>query len=284
MNPIKVFTDSTSDLSVEQLKQYDISVIPLYVTFDTESFKDGVEITTTELYRRVAENGKLPMTSAPSPADFIAAFKPHIDAGRDILYVGISSKLSSTIQNAHIAAMEFPEGRIQIVDSLNVHLGIGILAIKGVDFAKEGRPVKEVADLVRSKVDKVRVMFIIDTLEYLHKGGRCSALQSFVGGILKVRPVVIMEDGKIILWEKFRGKREKGISSMVQRVLAEKEQIDIDRFFVVHSESEQEVLALKEEMSTKLEISADNISIGVAGCVISSHCGPKTLGMVYMVK
>jgi DegV family protein with EDD domain len=282
VNNIKIFTDSTSDLDKELIEEYDISIIPLYVNFDASSYKDGVEITTEELYKKVDEGGKLPLTSAPSPADFINAFKPYIDDGKDILYIGLSSKLSSTIQNAHLAAKEFAEGRIEIIDALNVCLGIGILALKAADYAAEGKSLKEVASLVREKVLKVRVMFIIDTLDYLHKGGRCSGVQNFVGGILKIRPIVKMEDGKIILWEKLRGKREKGLLALLNKALADKDRMDKARVFVAHSAAMEDAKHLKSELEKALHI--NNIHVGNAGCVISSHCGPKTVGIIYMLK
>lgn len=282
MSNIKIFTDSTSDLSKEFIKQHDISIIPLYVNFDNASYMDGIEITTEELYKKVASDNKLPLTSAPSPGDFINAFKPYIDAGKDIIYIGLSSELSSTIQNAHLAAQEFPEGRIEIVDALNVSLGIGILVMKASDYVDEGKPLKEVASLVREKVLKVRVMFIIDTLDYLHKGGRCTAIQSFMGGILKIRPIVKMENGKILLWEKVRGRREKGIHSMLNKALADKDKMEFERIFVAHSVALEDAKYLKANLVKALNTS--NISLGDAGCVISSHCGPKTVGIIYLIK
>jgi DegV family protein with EDD domain len=282
MSNVKIFTDSTSDLSKELIEKYNISIIPLYVNFDTISYKDGIEITTEELYKKVDEDKKLPLTSAPSPSDFIDAFKPYIDSGMDILYIGLSSKLSSTIQNAHLAAKEFAEGRIEIVDSLNVCLGIGILTLKAADYRDEGKSLPEIAALIREKVLKVRVLFIIDTLDYLHKGGRCSGVQNFVGGILKIRPIVKMEGGKIILWEKLRGKREKGLLTVLNKTLADKNLMDLDRVFVAHSAAPEDARYLEAELKISVEI--NKLYIENAGCVISSHCGPKTVGIIYMLK
>jgi DegV family protein with EDD domain len=282
MNNIKIFTDSTSDLTKALIAKYDISVIPLYVNFDSLSLKDGVEITTEELYLRVEQTNKLPLTSAPSPADFIAAFKPFIENGQDIIYIGLSSQLSSTIQNAHIAAKDFPDGRIEIVDSLNVCLGIGVLALKAYEFAEKGTELKEIGNKLRALVPKLRVTFIIDTLDYLHKGGRCSALQSFVGGIFKIRPLVKMEDGKIILWDKLRGKREKCVQTLLERALSDKGNIDPSSVFVAHSSAEEDALFVKTQLEKELSI--NNILICNAGCVISSHCGPNTVGIIYILK
>lgn len=281
MGNVKIFTDSTSDLNKDFIKKYDISIVPLYVNFDSESYRDGFELTTEELYKKVEVTGRLPKTSAPSPGDFISAFKPYIDEGKDIIYIGLSSQLSTTIQNAHLAAKEFPEGRIHIVDSLSVNLGIGILVLKAADYIAEGKSSKETAELIREKVSKTRLLFMIDTLDYLYKGGRCSALQSFVGGILKIRPIVNMEDGKLILFEKHRGKREKGFDSLVNKVLKDKENIDLERIFISHSLAPEDAKYMKDKLEKALDI--NNITVEDAGCVISSHCGPKTAGIIYML-
>lgn len=282
MGKIKIFTDSTSDLSNEFIKQNDISIIPLYVNLNEKSYKDGVEITTEELYMEVEQYNMLPLTSAPSPSDFYNAFKPSIDEGKDIIYIGLSSELSATIQNAYIAAKEFPDGRIEIIDSLNVSMGIGLLVLKALGLANENLALKEIALIMRERVPKLRVMFIIDTLEYLHKGGRCTSIQSFVGGILKIRPVIKMVDGKIILWQKLRGKRSKALAALLDNVLADKDNMDLERFAVTHSMCLEDAEYLSNELKSKLGI--HEIIIGNAGCVISSHCGPNTVGIIYFLK
>lgn len=281
MSNVKIFTDSTSDLTPEILKENDISVIPLYVNFDDKSFIDGITITTEGLYKKVEEYGMLPKTSAATPNDFYNAFKPCIDEGKDIVFIGLSSELSSHLQNALLAAGEFPEGRIQIVDSLNLSSAIGLLVMKAVDFSKEGMGAALIAENIRNLVPKVKTAFVIDTLEYLHKGGRCSALQSFAGSVLKIRPVVKVVDGKMILAQKLMGKREKALNTMLQNVLKEKDAIDLSRVMVTHSIS-NDTEYLKSELSKYLN--AKEIIVTQAGCVISSHCGPNTIGILYIEK
>jgi DegV family protein with EDD domain len=281
MSNVKIFTDSTSDLTTEILEKNDISVIPLYVNFDDKSFIDGITITTEGLYKKVEEYGMLPKTSAATPNDFYNAFKPYIDQGKDIVFIGLSSELSSHLQNALLAAGEFPEGRIQIVDSLNLSSAIGLLVMKAVDFSKEGIGAALIAENIRSLVPKVKTAFVIDTLEYLHKGGRCSALQSFVGSVLKIRPIVKVVNGKMILAQKLMGKREKALNTMLQSVLKEKDAIDLSRVMVTHSIS-NDTEYLKNELSNHLD--AKEIIVTQAGCVISSHCGPNTIGILYIEK
>lgn len=279
MSNIKIFTDSTSDLTPEIIKQADISVVPLYVNFNQASFIDGVNITTKELYEKVEAYGSIPKTSAGSPMDFYNAFKPFIDQGKDIVYIGLSSKLSSHLQSAQLAANEFPEGRIHIVDSLNLSSAIGLLVLKAVDFVGQGLGAEEVALRVRALVPKVKTAFVIDTLDYLHKGGRCSAIQNFVGGVLKIRPIVKVVDGQMILGQKLMGKREKALNTMLSSVIKEKDIIDNARIMVTHSISD-DAEYLKEELRKSLLVK--EIIETQAGCVISSHCGPNTIGILYI--
>lgn len=281
MNKVKIITDSTSDLTTEILKKSDISVVPLYVNFNDESFIDGVNITTKELYEKVEKYGCLPKTAAGSPADFYKVFKKFIDEDMDIVFIGLSSKLSSHLQSAILAANDFPEGRIHIIDSLNLSSAIGLLVLKAVDFKNQGLPAAEIALKVRQLVPKVKTEFIIDTLDYLYKGGRCSALQSLVGGMLKIRPVVKVVDGSMVPAQKLMGKRDKALNTMLANVIKEKENIDPARIMVTHSLSD-DAEYLKSELKKNLDV--NEVIITEAGCVISSHCGPNTIGILYIEK
>ncbi|WJH30357.1 DegV family protein [Paenibacillus sp. CC-CFT742] len=278
MSRIKIFADSTSDLNPDWIKTHDIGIIPLYVVFGDESLKDGVEITPERLYERVSEDGRLPKTAAPSPADFMTAFQPYIDQGDDILYISLSSELSSTYQNALLASSEFPEGRISVVDSLNLSSGIGLLVMKAVHAAQKGQSLKEITHLVEAVKPNVRTEFVIDTLEYLHKGGRCSGMQNLIGSLLKIRPVIRVTDGKMSPAYKVRGKREKALDQMLQNTLGEKHQIDTDLIIVVHTMAEEDALELQKSLQ---EQTGGRVELTTAGCVICSHCGPKTIGIIY---
>ncbi|MBY0218295.1 DegV family protein [Paenibacillus illinoisensis] len=278
MSRIKIFADSTSDLNPDWIKTHDIGIIPLYVVFGDESLKDGVEITPERLYERVSKDGRLPKTAAPSPADFMTAFQPYIEQGDDILYISLSSELSSTYQNALLASSEFPEGRISVVDSLNLSSGIGLLVMKAVHAAQKGQSLKEITHLVEAVKPNVRTEFVIDTLEYLHKGGRCSGMQNLIGSLLKIRPVIRVTDGKMSPAYKVRGKREKALDQMLQNTLSEKHQIDTDLIIVVHTMAEEDALELQKSLQ---EQTGGRVELTTAGCVICSHCGPKTTGIIY---
>lgn len=278
MSRIKIFADSTSDLAPEWIQQYDIGIIPLYVVFGQESLKDGEEIKPEQLYDRVSRNGSLPKTAAPSPADFITAFQPYIEQGDDIFYISLSSELSSTYQNALLASSEFPEGRISVVDSQNLSSGIALMVMKAVHAAEQGHSLAQITQLIEAMKPTVRTEFVIDTLEYLYKGGRCSGMQNLIGSLLKIRPVIRVTDGKMSPAYKVRGKREKALEQMLQNTLSNKDQIDRDLMIVVHTMAEEDALNLKKTLQ---EQTGARVELTTAGCVICSHCGPKTTGIIY---
>ncbi|HOC07181.1 MAG: DegV family protein [Bacillota bacterium] len=281
MGKVKVFTDSTCDLPPDLVAQHQIGIIPIYVIFDEVSYGDGIDMTTPELYKKVEESGNLPKTAAPSPGDYLAAFKPFIDEGYDIIHIGLSSKLSVALNNARLAAQELPEGRIEIVDSYNLSTGTGLLVLRAVDFAAEGLDIHAIAEKVRALVPKVETEFIVDTLDYLHKGGRCSGVTRLVGSMLKIRPSIKVVDGGMIPAQKFRGTRAKALQGLLDTVLANKDNISPERVFVTHSISDDAAF-LQAELQKHTD--AREILISQAGCVISSHCGPNTIGILYIKK
>ena len=190
MNKVVIFTDSTCDLMPETIKEHDIHVIPLYVNFKDESFKDGVDMTSPLLYEKVEKTGIMPKTSAATVADFINAFTPFIEEGCDVFYTGISSKMSVNMQNVLTAASEFDEGRVLVSDSLNLSSDIGLLVLKACKFRDEGKSAKEIKELIDELAPKVKGGFVIKSMDYLYKGGRCSALSKIFGTILKIKPFI----------------------------------------------------------------------------------------------
>jgi len=283
MNPVKIFTDSTASLSKELIEKYNISIVPLYVVFDGESYVDGIEIDEEKLYKLIDEKNKIPTTSAAAPLDFEKAFKPWIEDGYDIVYIGLSSELSSTIQNARIAAESFDEGRVYVVDSLNLSSGIGILVLQACEYAQEGMDAKSIYEKVTELVPRVRVSFVIDTLKHLYMGGRCSSLQRWITSALKIHPRIIVSDGKMSVGEKFRGKRKGILNDFLEITRLRKDKIDTHRIFITHSFCpDEEIDYLKEELKAKLPV--EEILVTSAGCVIATHCGRKTFGIIYIEK
>ncbi|OCT14329.1 fatty acid-binding protein DegV [Paenibacillus pectinilyticus] len=282
MSRVRIFTDSTCDLSEELLQRFQIEVVPLYVIFEEQSYQDRVNINAQQLFDFVTHTGKLPKTAAPAPIDFEKAFAPFIEAGEDIVYIGLSSELSSTIQNAAIAAGSFPDGRILVIDSRNLSTGIGVLVVKAAQAALEGRNQAEIKAIIEPVIGKIEVSFIIDTLDYLHKGGRCSSVQAFIGSLLKIRPIVTVIGGAMQLTDKVRGKREKALNQLLQNALAFKDEMDTDFMFITHAQAHEEAAYVKQQF--ELHTNVKNVFLTETGCVVSSHCGPHTVGIVFAKK
>lgn len=279
MKKVKIFTDSTVDLSDELLSKFDIEVIPLYVTIGGKSYKDMVDIRPDELYTLVEKLGELPKSSAPSVSDYFEAFSRYVKADYDIVYVALSSKLSASYQNACIAAKEFEEGRVVVVDSLNLSTGIGQLAIYAAELASQGMDAKEVYRNVMQRVPKVRSSFIISTLKYLHMGGRCSSLQMIAGNLLRINPQIVVKEGSLVVGNKYRGRGEKVWDEYYKDAVGDAKMVDKRRVFVTHSAYIEAAEYLKKKLEDELK--TQEVIITHAGCVISTHCGPGTVGILY---
>lgn len=281
MNKVIILSDSTCDLSEKLIKENDVKLIPLYVSFDADIYKDGEEITPSKLYELVKEKKKLPKTSACSIGDFIKVFKKYLDEGYDIFYTGIGSKLSSTYNNALSAKAELNTERIQISDSANLSTGIGLLVLKACEFARNGKNVIEIKEEIDKLVPNVRSKFVVESLEYLHKGGRCSGVARFFGTMARLKPVIIVEDGKMDVMAKPIGKR-RGLQVMLDDIIANKEHMHKDCVMVTHTFADEDAAYLKETLAR--EIPDAHVEETTAGCVISSHCGKGTIGILYIVK
>jgi len=283
MRKVKIMTDSTNDLSAEVLKQYDVSVVPLYVEFGEKSYRDGVDISPDQLFHMVEENGVLPKTASPSPYDFAAFYRKYIEDGQDILVITLSAQMSSSYQNAVLAASEFPDGRIEVCDSKSLTVGIGSLVIKAGDMAQQGYGLQAISDKVRLDVASVKVNFVIDTLEYLYKGGRCNVVQNLLGTALRIRPIIGVEAGKMIIEDKVRGDKKRALDSILKNIMRDKQRIKDNLIIVVHSiGGKDEACYLRNAIQEALPYK--KVDLMKAGCVISSHCGMKTVGVAYIVE
>lgn len=279
---VKLITDSTNDLNKELLEELDIEVIPLYVNFDTESYKDGIDITTEGLYKMVEEKGRLPKTAAITIGDFIEVFQKYIDLGYEIVFTGISAQMSSTYQNAVLASKEVAPDKIYIVDSKNLSSGIGLLLLKASKDIKNGLSAKEVAENMERNTSLVLSQFVIEKMDYLYKGGRCSGVAKFVGTLLKIKPYIIVRDGKMSVGKKPIGKMQVALNALLKQIEEDKDRVDLDHILITHSLAYE----YRDYLYERLKVMFPNVDIisTVAGCVISSHCGQGTIGILYMVK
>lgn len=284
MNKIKIIVDSTCDLGKEDIEANHIEVMPLSVVFGKETYKDTVDIDTQRLFAIASERGELPKTSAVNAGEFEEVFKKYVAEGYQIICFTISSLLSSTCQNAHIAAQQVDENNIKVVDSLNLSTGIGLLVLKAARFIKEGCTLEEVYDKVCALREKVRSQFVIETFDYLYKGGRCNSLIRVVGTLLKIRPVIVVRDGKMDNDKKPIGKPIKGWQAVLDYLkndIAAGRNIDLDNIFVTHTGTAEGEAYLVEQVKALLPDA--NVKVTNAGSVIGSHCGPNTIGVLYIV-
>jgi len=282
MRPVKLIGDSTCDLSPDLIKKHDIEIIPLYVSFGEVSYKDGVDLTTEEMYKKVKESMMLPKTAAVSPGEFEQVFKKYIDQGYDVVYIGIGSKFSGTFQSAMLAKNMLETDHVYLVDSLNLSSGSGLLLLKASKYQKQGMSAEEIKKNVEKHVPLVRSQFVVDTLEYLYKGGRLNALSALMGKMLRVHPLIKVVDGEMTVGKKAMGSMRKGLLIMLEEAKKEKENIDSDYMMITHSLAEDHYQYIKRKVDE--EFSIDNLYETQAGCVISSHCGAGTIGILYILK
>jgi len=283
MNKIKIITDCTSDLPNELYSKHDIDVLPLYITIGGKTYADKVEITAEEIYNKVEEFNELPKTSTISPAVLFESFNKYIELGYDILFMGLGANLSGVYQNAMMVKEELKEkdGNIRIVDSKNLSSGIGILLLKAVKFRDQGDDLETIANKLEDLVPQVKTLFGINTLDYLHKGGRCSGTAKIFGTLLKLKPIIRVVNGKLEVAKKPRGKFKVNLDAQLNYVKNDLEKIDTDNIFITHSLADKDAVYLKNKLNDLVKI--NNIIESTACGVISTHCGPRTIGIIYIV-
>lgn len=283
MNKVKIIVDSTVDLTKELYEEFDLAVLPLDVNFGTDTFKDGVDITPDQLYERVKQFGELPATAAPAPNRYETIFKEYVDKGFDIVFMGIGSGFSTAMQNAFIAMQELPENRVYLVDSRNLSSGTGLLAMHAARMAKAGASAADIKKELDSLVPLVSSKFAVETLEYLHKGGRCSGASKLFGHIFHIHPIISVVNGGMIVTKKPRGLMKVAINEMVNELKSDLPNVLQDDVMITHSGCAKDVVDYCYEEVKKL-VDPKCIKITRAGCVVSTHCGPGTIGILYIKK
>lgn len=281
MGLIKITCDSTADLSEELLNQYNIDTIPMYINLDGKSYKDGVEIYPEDIYDYVNKTGNLPKTAAVSIKDyldFFGRFHKDYDA---VIHINLGDQFSSSHQNAKIAAGEFHN--VYAFNSENLSTGTGHLVLEAAKMAEKGFSAREIIEELQSLVKKIESSFVIDTLDYLHKGGRCSSLAALGASLLNIKPNIEVLNGKMEVGKKYRGKIEKAINKYVADRLEGRTDIVTDRIFITHSGVSDEIIE-NVRVTIQNYQSFDEIVVTRASCTISCHCGPNTLGILFKRK
>ena len=282
-NKVIISSDSTCDLGPELTEKYGIKLLPLCVEMDGKVYRDGVTITVEDIYRIYEEKNVLPKTSAVNISEYADWFKSFTDQGYDVVHINLGSGLSSCHQNACLAA-EGMEG-VYVVDSCNLSSGMGHIVMAAAERAQAGMPAAQIAEEVRALTSHVEASFDIDTLEFLYKGGRCSALAMLGANLLKLKPCIEVDNtsGKMDVSKKYRGTMEKCLEQYVQDRLEGRDDLVLDRIFITTPTPTKE---MNDKVAGWIKKYADfkEILPTPAGCTIASHCGPNTLGILFFTK
>lgn len=275
---IQIVIDSTTDLPAQAAEQ--VKIVPLTIHFGEQQYVSGVDIDARSFYEKLVESDVLPTTSQPTPAAFADAFQAAVEAGDEVVCITISSKLSGTFQSASIAAMDFP-GKVFVVDSRTVTLGCGILTQYALELAKQDISARELAQRVEKKREKVRLLALLDTLEYLKKGGRISATVAFAGGLLNIKPVICVAEGEVKLLGKARGFRQ-GSNLLVQQI-EKAGGVDFDLPVLLGYTGLSDAM-LKKYMEDSAQLwqgRVDSLPVSIVGSVVGTHAGPGAVAVAF---
>ena len=276
---IRITSDSTCDLN-HLVEERDIGILSFQVNLGDKAYHDGVDITPADIFQYVAETKELPKTSAPSIGDYEEFFKEQLAFGDEVLHFNISAKSSGSHNFAKMAAESFG-GKVRVIDSMALSSGQGLLVLKAADMRDEGKSMDEIEETILALRERVNTSFVPDRLDYLYKGGRCSKMEMFGANILKIHPLIYMEDGKLVPGKKYRGKMSFLIKQYVEDLKEQYPNYDKGRCFITHSSAEPDVVnAAKEKVKELFDF--DEVIETVAGSIITSHCGKGTLGVLFI--
>ena len=270
-----ITSDSTFDFTPELIQEYQVKVCPLSIILDDKSYRDGVDITADDIFEIYRKTKKLPKTAAVNPSTYREFFTSFTKQGYSVVHVSLSSCISTTYNNAVIAASELQD--VYVVDSKNLILYACEMRDQGIEAADIAK------ELIRF-VPYCKVSFVLDSLEFLHKGGRCSGVAALGANLLKLKPcIMVTNDGKMVVGKKYRGKLENVLEQYTRDTFIHPETICMDRIFITHSGISNEII---ERVKKTIHQCCDvkKIFVTRAGCTISSHCGPNTLGIIYVKK
>ena len=281
ISPIKIISDSTADLPKELIEKYDIEVLPLSVTLGENSYKDGLEISAQDIFKYYEETKGLPKTSAVSVLEYTEAFTPWVEKGYDIIHFTISSTMSSCYQNACIAAVEL--GHVWSIDSASLSSGIGLQVVLAAELAAKGESAEVIAKHIAEAKTRVDASFILNQLEFLHKGGSCSGVAALGANLLKLKPCIEVVEGKMKVGKKYRGAYEKCAIEYVRDRLEGNDNIETDIIFLTWTGVDAHLLneIVKE---IKKYHKFHTIIVNEAGSTITGHCGPGTFGILFFRK
>lgn len=278
---VKITADSTCDLSPELIRQYGIQITPLSIVTPDGPKHDGTEITPDDIYRHVAEHGTLLSTAAVNVEEYIQVFTRLLETCDEIVHFTISASMSSCYQNACIAAQEC--GNVFVVDSKNLSTGIGHLVLDAAELASNGLTGQQIKAELDARREKLDVSFVVDTPDYLRKGGRCSALEALGANLLKIKPCIEVCNGAMGPGKKYRGNLSKCLPLYVRDRLAAPDTVDPRRIFITHSGIDPAITQLVQNAVLDC-VPFEQVLVTRAGGTVSTHCGPNTLGILFYHK
>lgn len=276
-----IFSDSTCDIAPEMIAERDIKINALTVVFGDQRHLDGIDVNPDDVYDFYKTSGTLAKTTATNIAEHEAFINETLVDGMGAVYFIISSEMSANFNNARLAAENFDN--VYVIDSRNLSTGIGLLVLHAADLADEGKTAKEIYDEINAIKDKVDASFVVDTLEFLHKGGRCSSVAALGANLLKLRPLIQVKDGKMSVAKKYRGKMSEVLKQYVAEKIAETNPVEGKRIFITHSGGCDDI-AKELKAEAQKAFPDKEIIISRAGCAVSCHCGPGTLGILMIRK
>jgi len=281
LGKIKVCADSTCDLSPELIEKYGIQITPLHVITDEGDYRDGVDISPDQIYEYVDRTGKLPQTAAVSETEYYECFKKYVDQGLSIIHINISTGFSICYQNAKNAAEKL--GNVYVVDSKNLSSGTGHLVMIAAELAQIGMDAKDIYEELLKTVPKVEASFLIDTLLYLYKGGRCSSLARLGANLLKLKPCIEVVGGLMTVGKKYKGTLATSLEKYVEDKLKGRADIWDKRIFITHTGCSKEIVDMVRKAIDKYQHFEEVIETR-AGCTVTTHAGPGTLGVLFVRK
>lgn len=279
MGKIKIITDSVGDLPQDLAEEWDVEIVPLTINFEDGSYRDGVDIKSDEFYKKLRTCDRLPTTAQVTPSEFLEVYKKYSNEYDDFIVITISSAMSGTFQSA-VTASEIGglEDRVTVIDSKGITLGQGLMVLEAARMAKRGESKEEIINRINEMVEKVEYILVVDTLEYLKKGGRLSATKAFVGEALKIKPVLTMKDGKLIQTGKIRG-RKKVIKWIMEELKESKVDFSKQTIGVNHTDSRE----FAEELAEKIQknFAPKEIILGDVGATVGTHAGPGAVAVYF---
>ncbi len=281
MSNIVITSDSTTDLGAALIERYNVSTIPLGVTLGDKTYRDGVDINPDDIYEHHRKTGELPKTTAANVGECIDFFRPFVEAGKTVIHFTLSSEMSSTYNNTCLAASEFDN--VYVIDSRNLSTGGGLLVVAAAEMVNDGLEAKEIVEKIETLKPCVDASFVIDKLDYLHKGGRCSAVAVLGANLLKLKPCIEVKNGAMGVGKKYRGRYADVLKEYTLERLGDGSDIDLDRVFVTHAGCDMEIVNSVVEL-VKETLPFKEVFVTRASCTISAHCGADTLGVLFIRK